>query len=193
MSTPPDLGNPREKLFIPALSAFYDRFAQPLGWLLLRLSVGGWLLVEGWPKLMAPMAQVQFVEMIGFHPGWLFSPLLAIMQVFGGLAIIFGIFTRPFAFANAVMLFVTVWFHFAFPYDSANLLTSAGIEAIKATPDLVTANGARRLADGGAVLVDQLQHKAVQLSSIWAFGGLFFAAFGGGLWSIDKCWFKTHV
>ena len=80
MRHPLDFSVPKESLFIPALAGPYEKLAQPLGWLLLRLALGGWLLHEGWPKILNPMGQVQFVEMIGFHPGWLFSPLLAITK-----------------------------------------------------------------------------------------------------------------
>ncbi|NMG66683.1 DoxX family membrane protein [Azoarcus indigens] len=186
MRNPFDFSVPKESLVIPAMAGVYEKFAQPLGWLLLRLVVGGWLLHEGWPKILNPMGQVQFVEMIGFHPGWLFSPMLAIMQVVGGAALIVGFLTRPLALANAVMLFVTVWFHFHFPYNAEPLLSSAGLEAIKAHPEFLTLNGVKRLMDGGVVFTNLLQDKAVQLSSIWAFGCLFFAAFGGGIWSVDR-------
>lgn len=180
-----DFNVSRDSLFIPRLGDMYQHFAMPLAWLLLRLTLGGWMLYEGWPKLMNPMGQVGFVEMIGFHPGWLFSPLLAVMQVVGGISLILGLCTRPFALASTGMLLVTLYFHLHFPYDAAPLLTSAGIEALKANPEFVTPGGAKRLADGGLVLVELLQHKAIQLSSIWAIGNLFFAAFGAGLFSID--------
>ena len=81
-----DFSVSREQLFIPQLGNFYEKFAMPTAWLLLRVTMGGWMLIEGWPKLMSPMSQVGFVEMIGFHPGWLFSPLLAVRQVVGGLS-----------------------------------------------------------------------------------------------------------
>lgn len=191
MSTPLNFSVPREGLLIPALAGVYERFAQPLGWLILRVVLGGWLLIEGWPKIMNPFGQIGFVEQIGFHPGWLFSPLLAVIQVLGGIAIILGIYTRAFAFANAVMLFVTVWFHLHFPYDAGILLTSEGIDAIRAHAEYLTPNGAKRLADGGAVLVHLLQTKAVELSSIWGVGCLFFAAFGGGIFSVDRLLKKT--
>lgn len=191
MKTPLDFNTSPDQLIIPKLSGFYNQFAQPLGWLLLRVALGGWLLIEGWPKILDPLGQVGFVENIGFHPGWLFSPLLAIVQVVGGIAILLGFYTRAFALANAVMLFTTVWYHLHFPYDAEPLLSPDGIAAIKETATLVTANGARRLVDGGAALLSTLQHKAVQLSSLWAFGCLFFAAFGGGLISLDRKLRKT--
>ncbi|WP_448254061.1 hypothetical protein [Ottowia oryzae] len=50
----------------------------------------------------------------------------------------------------------------------------------------MTSIGVKRLADGGAATLQMLQGKAVQLSSIWAFGCLFFAALGGGAFSEDR-------
>ncbi|WP_244564399.1 DoxX family protein, partial [Rhizobium sp. RU36D] len=104
--------NDKDHLIIPPLAGFYDRVAQPMAWSIFRLAVGGMLVVEGWPKILAPLAQVGFVENLGFYPGWLWSPLLAVMQVFGGLMIALGLFTRPAALANGVMLAITLWFHY---------------------------------------------------------------------------------
>ena len=86
------------------MRAFYTCFAQPVSWLILRITIGGLLTIEGWPKIQAPLAMSGFVESIGFYPGWFWSPLLAVMQFVGGIAIVIGLFTRPIAFANARML-----------------------------------------------------------------------------------------
>ena len=175
----------RRFIFSP-LAGFYDRIAQPLSWLLLRLFVGGALMIEGWPKIIAPFAQVGFVENIGFYPGWFWSPLLAGMQFFGGLALAVGFLTRPVALANGVMLAITWWFHYAHPYGDA-FLTQAGIDALKASGDtLFTIDGARRLTDGGAAFLGQVQHKAEFLSAIWTGAVLLFAGHGGGSLSVDR-------
>ncbi len=64
--------SPREPasgaLIVRAMAGFYENLAQPLAWFLLRVCVGGALVVEGWPKLLAPLAQSGFVESLGFHP-----------------------------------------------------------------------------------------------------------------------------
>ena len=120
--------NDKNHLIIPPLSTFYDRIAQPMAWTIFRLAVGGMLVIEGWPKIMAPFAQVGFVEKLGFFPGWLWSPTLAVLQVLGGLLIALGLFTRPAALANGVMLAITLYFHMANPYGDA-FLTQAGIDA----------------------------------------------------------------
>jgi putative oxidoreductase len=182
-----DTLDPRpEQLFIPQLAGFYRAFAQPAAWVTLRVIVGGALVLEGWPKILDPLAQIGFVESIGFHPGWLWSPLLAVMQFFGGIAIVVGLFTRPVALANAVMLAVTLWFHAAHPYGDA-FLTQAGIDVLKAGGEaLFTADGTVRLADGGGAFLAQVQHKAEFLSAIWTVGVLLFAGYGGGPLSVDR-------
>jgi putative oxidoreductase len=177
--------NERNKLVIPFLGNFYERVAQPMAWSLLRLAIGGMLTIEGWPKIMAPFAQTGFVEGIGFYPGWLWSPVLAALQFFGGMLIAVGLFTRPIALANGLMLAITLWFHYSHPYGDA-FLTQAGIDALKAGGDLFTPTGAARLADGGARFLEQVQGKAELASLFWTGGAFLFAAFGGGYLSLDR-------
>lgn len=184
--------NEQNKLVIPFLGNFYDRIAQPMAWSLLRLAIGGMLVIEGWPKIMAPFAQVGFVEGIGFYPGWLWSPVLAALQFFGGMFIAAGLFTRPIALANGVMLAITLWFHYAHPYGDA-FLTQAGIDALKAGGDLFTPAGTARLADGGARFLEQVQEKAELASLFWTGGAFLFAAFGGGYLSLDRLLLRKQL
>ncbi|MBD8686553.1 MULTISPECIES: DoxX family protein [unclassified Rhizobium] len=182
--------NARKTLLLPFLSGFYDKFAQPLAWTAMRVAIGGMLVIEGYPKILAPFAQVGFVENLGFYPGWLWSPTLAGLQFFGGMFIALGLLTRPVALANMVMLAITLWFHFANPYGHA-LLTEAGMEALKAADQtFFTPQGLRRLADGGTVFLEQVQTKAELASLFWTGGAALFAAFGGGYWSLDKLFRK---
>lgn len=183
--------NTRETLFIPALGGFYDRIAQPMAWVILRLAVGGMLIIEGWPKIIAPMAQSGFVESLGFHPGWLWSPMLAAMQFIGGFFIVAGLFTRPIALANGVMLAITWWFHYSHPYGDA-FLTQAGIDALKAGGDLFTPAGAVQLGDGGQAFLERVQSKAELASLFWTGGAFLFAAFGGGYLSLDRLFTKRQ-
>lgn len=185
MSDIPFLDVPREKLIIPALDGFYRRVAEPMAWSVFRFAIGGMLVIEGWPKILAPFAQVGFVEGLGFYPGFVWSPLLALLQVVGGALIALGLFTRPAALANGVMLAITLWFHYAHPYGDA-FLTQAGIEALAAQPDLFTPNATARLADGGAKFLAQVQDKAILASLFWTGGAFLYAAFGGGAYSIDR-------
>ena len=179
--------SPRERLILPFLAPFYHGVAQPVGWAVFRVIIGGLLMVEGWPKIIAPMAQVGFVEnVLGWPAGWFFSPLLAVLQFFGGFLIAIGLLTRPAALANAVMLAITLGFHIANPYGDA-FLTAEGLEVLKANSQYLTAEGqARLLTDGGAGFLHQVQAKAEFNSTFWAAGAALIAAFGGGRISVDR-------
>lgn len=192
MSNPAPFSTSKERLWLPFMAPFYERIAQPMGWAIFRVVIGATLIMESWPKVIAPMGQIGFLENAGFYPGWFWSPVLAGAQFLGGVAIALGIFTRPFALANAVTLLITVWFHFAFPYGDA-FLTEAGIRTLKAGGDLLmTPAGAKRLADGGAAFLDLVQLKAELASLFWAGGCAIFAAFGGGPYSVDRCLLKKE-
>ncbi|MFP7571295.1 DoxX family protein [Marivita sp. S2033] len=180
---------PRERLFLPFLSSFYASFAQPVGWLAFRIIIGGLFMLEGWQKIQRPMAQAGFVEMIGFAPGWFFSPLLAFVNFFGGLLIVIGFLTRPAALASALVLLTTYWFHVTHPYGDA-FLTQEGIAYLNENKDLLTPAGQRRLlTDGGAAFLagpTGVQLKAEWTSLFWTAGAALIAAFGGGAFSVDR-------
>lgn len=178
--------SPRERLILPFLAPFYHGIAQPLGWLALRVVVGAYLMVEGWPKITAPLAMSGFVEAMGFYPGWFFSPLLAVVNFVGGALIVLGLFTRPVALANAVMLIVTWWFHVSHPYGP-EFLTPEGIEFLKANLQYLTVAGQENLlADGGAAFLELVQMKAETNSLFWAGSTALFAAYGGAHYSLDR-------
>lgn len=177
----------RRRLVLPFLASFYDRFAKPFAWVALRIAVGALLAYEGWLKMGNPLAMSGFVESLHFYPGWFWSPLLGLVNLVGGICIMLGLLTRPMALANTVMLAVTLWFHYANPYGPT-FLTEAGIELL-ASPDAAqyfTADGLRRLADGGGRFLEQVQQKAIFASLFWTGAVGLFAAYGGGAWSIDR-------
>jgi putative oxidoreductase len=187
-----DFSNDRAKLFIPALGSFYDRVAQPMAWAIFRLAVGGMLIIEGWPKIIAPFAQTGFVEGLGFYPGWLWSPVLAAMQFFGGFFIVAGLFTRPVALANGVMLAITFGYHYSNPYGEV-FLTQAGIDALKAGGNLFTSEAVALLSDGGVMFLHRVQSKAELASLFWIGGAFIYAAFGGGYLSLDRMMMKKQL
>lgn len=182
-----DLFDRDSRLIIPSMRGFFTHFAEPFGWTVFRIIIGGLLMVEGWPKIIAPMAQVGFVEnVLGIGPGWFFSPLLAVMQFIGGFMIAVGLFTRPVALANALMLAVTIWFHVTHPYGPT-FLTPEGIAFLSENTQYLTGDGQRRLlADGGAGFLHQVQSKAEFNSTFWAAGAGLIAAFGAGRFSVDR-------
>lgn len=183
--------NAPDTLIIPALSPVYERFAQPLAWTVFRIAVVAILVLEGWPKILAPLGQVGFVEAMGFYPGWLWSPMLAIVQFFGGILLVFGLLTRPVALANGVMLGVTLYFHISHPFGDA-FLTPEGVEALKAGSAFFTDAARFRLADGGTKFLELVQGKAEYASLYWMGGAFLYAAFGGGYFSLDRLLLKKR-
>ena len=176
----------RQRLVLPFLEKVYGSFAEPFGWAAFRVTIGLSLVIAGWPKIQAPLAQAGFVESLGMAPGWFFSPLLAAMQFFGGILIAFGLLTRPVALANAVMLLITLWFHIGHPYPDA-FFSTEGLALVQANPELLTpAAQAQLLSDNGAMFGMRIQEKAIYASLFWAAGAALIAAFGGGYFSLDR-------
>lgn len=98
------------RLFIPALRGLYSNLHDGAE-TLLRVVAGGALVIHGAPKIIDPFGATGMVESLGFYPGVLWAPLLAITEFFGGILLILGLFTRPAALAATFVLLVTVWFH----------------------------------------------------------------------------------
>jgi putative oxidoreductase len=59
--------------------------------LALRIAVGAVLIVHGWPKLRNLRQNAKNFDGMGFRPGILFGTIAAILEVFGGAAVILGI------------------------------------------------------------------------------------------------------
>lgn len=101
------------RLILPVLGPVYLRL-QPLAYLLLRVVAGLLLALHGWGKIQDPMQLVGMVESLGFHPGFIWAPLLAATEFFGGILLAIGLLTRPAAVATSIVLLVTVYFHWIF-------------------------------------------------------------------------------
>lgn len=184
---PAHFANPPDKLLFGAFGLFYDRHAQPAAWLAFRLTVGGALVIEGWPKFLSPLSHAAFLESLHFSPGWFWSPFLACLQLFGGLAIMAGFLTRPVALANVIMLAVTLVFLHSHPFGRV-LLSPEGMAMLKGgglhyfTPEAFT----HLSSDGGQAFLDQVQRRIEALTFLWMMGAALFAAFGGGPLSVDR-------
>jgi putative oxidoreductase len=81
---------------------------QPLGLLALRLALGVIFLAHGYPKLVHMGGGMQgfFVE----HglPGY-FVYISGVLEVFGAVLLVLGLFTRPAALLLAVEMAVAIW------------------------------------------------------------------------------------
>ena len=102
-------GEPR--LLLPALKPFYER-AIPLSWPVVRVAVGWNLLVHAWNKInLGPAKMAPAFTSMGFEPGALYYWLSFLIEGLGGLGILLGLFTRFFAAAVAIEMFVIFWLY----------------------------------------------------------------------------------
>ena len=106
------------RLLLPALKPFYDRVI-PLSWLLIRVAVAWNLLVHVWGKYQAgPTRMTPVFANMGFEPGRLWYWLAFLVELLGGIGILLGLFTRFFAAAVAIEMFVIfcVYWHTGFSW-----------------------------------------------------------------------------
>jgi putative oxidoreductase len=99
---------------VSTLSAAFDRLAE-LSWPLVRISTGLLLLPHGSQKLFGWFGGYglagtgQFFDTLGLHPGFVIAVLAGVVEFFGGLALVFGLLTRPAALAVAVLMGVAIF------------------------------------------------------------------------------------
>ena len=101
------------RLLIPALAPVY-RCLSDFSYPLIRIAVGGPMLVHGLKKLMSgPAPVIASMERIGAHPAGPMAYLIMALETVGALCIILGLFTRFFAAAlcieSLVIAFVVQW------------------------------------------------------------------------------------
>ena len=100
------------RLLVPQLQPFY-RWAEPISWLLIRLTAGLMLIPHGWPKLMAgigPTAAMALTKR-GIAPAEPLAVALITLETLGGLCIALGLFTRFWAAAVTIEMCVIVYHH----------------------------------------------------------------------------------
>jgi putative oxidoreductase len=105
---PPPAGEPR--LLFPALEGFYT-YARDLSWLVIRLAVGGTLLVHGIVKLngRGVEAFAQGLAQRGIEPALPFGYSVFFLETVGAICIMVGLFTRFFGAAIAIELLVVTF------------------------------------------------------------------------------------
>lgn len=104
--------NAKPKLLLPGLQGFYN-WAEPVSWLLIRLTAGLMLIPHGWPKLMAGIGPVAANALAkrGIAPAEPLAVILIAIETVGGLCIALGLFTRFWAAAAAIEMTVIVYHH----------------------------------------------------------------------------------
>ena len=82
-------------------------FEKSLGLLLIRVGTGLVFFMHGVNKLMAMNATTNMFIHLGL-PGWV-APAIALLETVGGLALVFGIFTRVAAILLGIEMLVAVF------------------------------------------------------------------------------------
>ena len=113
MSTSDSASEPRP--VIPALAPFYAR-TRDLSWLVIRLTIGGMLLVHGITKLTTATVAgfaANSLARRGIEPALPLAYVVWFLETVGAVCIILGLFTRFFAAAVAIQFilitFVAHW------------------------------------------------------------------------------------
>src|SRR5262249_51647090 len=106
--TPEHGGSAEPKPLIPALEPLYQRLRE-LSWPIIRVTVGGTLLVHGVLKLLGPGIQAFAAGSMarrGIEPALPAAYAVYTLETVGAIAIILGLFTRLFAAAIALEFLV---------------------------------------------------------------------------------------
>jgi putative oxidoreductase len=102
------------KLIFPGLAGFYAAM-EPIAYAILRIVFGIIMIIHGWPKLMVAgpdRVGAAFASNYGL-PSW-FAYFAILFEVFGGAALVAGLFTRFFGAALAIELLIAMFAaHFA--------------------------------------------------------------------------------
>jgi len=102
----------KPRLLIPGLSRFYD-WAEPISWLLIRVTVGLMIIPHGWPKLMMGVGATANMALVkrGIYPAEPLAIALITLETLGGLCVALGLFTRFWAAAITIEMGVIVYHH----------------------------------------------------------------------------------
>jgi putative oxidoreductase len=98
------------RLLVPQLKSFYE-WAEPISWLLIRLTAGLMIIPHGWPKLMAGVGATAATALVkrGIAPAEPLAVALIVLETLGGLCVALGLFTRFWAAAITIEMLVIVY------------------------------------------------------------------------------------
>lgn len=75
-----------------------------------RLVVGVVMIYFGWPKIKDLKGNAEDFNDMGFKPGWMWGTPIAVLEFFGGIAMIFGLLVPLVALLFAMQMLVgTIW------------------------------------------------------------------------------------
>jgi putative oxidoreductase len=75
-----------------------------------RLALGALFLSHGWPKIKNIRQPIAFVKGTGWPGGEMFAMLFTLLEFFGGIALIIGLFTQVAAFLFFLEMIATTIF-----------------------------------------------------------------------------------
>jgi putative oxidoreductase len=115
MTTSDHTSSSEPKPILPFLAPFYVH-ARELSWLLIRVTVGGTLLVHGMDKLMGNQTLAAFAGTLvkrGIEPALPMAYIVWFNETIGAVCVILGLFTRivsaSIAIEIAVIAFLVMW------------------------------------------------------------------------------------
>jgi putative oxidoreductase len=103
----------KSRLVFPQLRGFYA-WAEPISWLLIRLTAGLMLIPHGWPKLMMGVSKTAEMALIkrGIGPAEPLAIAIITLETLGGLCVALGLFTRFWAagiFIEMMVITAVYW------------------------------------------------------------------------------------
>ena len=113
ITTTPERGGKAEpRPIIPALAPFYANFARDISYPLIRVTVGGTLLVHGIHRAMIPLSRAaEEMAKSGHQPALFFAIVALINETVGAVCVALGLFTRFFAASIAIeMAMISIQF-----------------------------------------------------------------------------------
>ena len=103
----------KPKLLLPFLQPIYDAVV-PLSWPLIRITVGGTMLVHGLNRATIPLDRAtEEMAKNGLEPALLFAVVALVNETVGAVCVALGLFTRFFAASIAIELAIisSMFFH----------------------------------------------------------------------------------
>ncbi len=80
------------------------------GPLFLRLGLAAVFMVHGYPKLFGGLAgTAQWFESVGIKPGKFWALVVGVVEFFGGVFLVIGLFVQPVALLLVINMAVAIW------------------------------------------------------------------------------------
>jgi putative oxidoreductase len=113
-----------KRLIWPSLAGFYNSIS-PYSYAIIRFAAGAVLVYHGYAKLFlgfAPIVAKNVIGPMGFPVPLAWTYFVALLEMFGGIALAIGLLTRPIALLLAIeFFFITIY-----SYSHGYFFTSKG-------------------------------------------------------------------